>query len=184
MFLVVDNTRRKIRKEIQFNFNAMNIPCVIADLDHCAEYMPAALIIVTEKYLLDDVKYLSKMYDDTPVALWDGITDFCSFACKSYKDIYGLEVLNCSKGRLKLQNGKVFFGERRIFLTKTEFKILLYLFYTPGWHHKEHIAKYCLNNGKKDMAAVPVHICNINTKFERLAYTRIILFKRYVGYSM
>jgi len=97
MFLIVDNTRRKIRKDIQMKFNERNLPCIISDLDHCDLYMPAAIIIVTEKYLLEPVSYFAKIYDNSPVFLWDEITDFfTSFSMPFNTSLFVYSVCKCS----------------------------------------------------------------------------------------
>ncbi len=184
MFLIVDNTRRKFRNEVRFKFNEMSIPCIITDLNHCNDYMPAALIIVTEKYLMEDVQFLAKMYDDAPVVLWDESVDMCKFAFDTYERIYGDRIFDSSKGRLLLEKDEIYLGGRRMYFTKTETKIFYLLYYSPGWQDKEHIAKYCLENGEKDIGAVPVHICNINNKAIRRANARIIKFKRFEGYCI
>lgn len=182
MFLIVDNTRRKIRNEIQMKFNERNLPCIISDLDHCDLYMPAAIIIVTEKYLLEPVSYFAKIYDNSPVFLWDEKTDFFTFASEVYQETYGIKLLDSYKNMISLKDDKIYFKDRRIRLTKTEQKILYFLFYYPGYHDKEHISKFCLKDGVKDMDAVPVHICNINSKSKRIIYSRMISMTRFKGY--
>lgn len=182
MFLVVDNTRRKIRNIIQTRFNELNLPCIISDLDHCDLYMPAAIIIVTERYLLEPVKYFAKIYDDSPVFLWDEHTDFLKFAFDKYLEVYGIEIFNSFKSRITVGSENVYFANRRIWMTVTERRIFNYIFYFPGYHDKELIAKYCLKRGSKDMDSVPVHISNINAKAKRATYSKLISVKRYKGY--
>lgn len=182
MFLIVDNTRRKIKKQIQMKFNELNLPYIMTDLDHCDLYMPAAIIIVTERYLLEPVKYLAKMYDDSPVYLWDEETDFCEFAFNVYEECYGVKILEGKRRVIKIEEGRITCLNRRLRLTKTEQKIIYYLFYFEGYHLKEEIAKYCLQNGEKDMNSIPVHICNINNKSKRMTNHKIILMTRYKGY--
>lgn len=182
MILVVDNTRRKMRNEIYRIFYEAKIPCIVSDLDHCDYYMPAALIVVTERYLLEPVKYLAKMYDNSPVILWDEVTDFYEFVFNEYQKIYGFEIFTCFRNRVKAEGNLLYISNKRLRLTDTEHRIFNYLLYYPGYHLKDDIAKYCLKGGFNDMNAVPVHICNINNKAQRLNDRHIISVLRYKGY--
>lgn len=182
MFLVVDNTRRKMRNEIYRRFCEARLPCIVSDLEHCDYYMPAALIIVTERYLLEPVQYLAKMYNKSPVVLWDEKTDLYKFILDEYYKLYGVEIFNSFRNRIKTENELVYFSNKRMWFTETEQRIFNFLFYYPGYHLKDEISKYCLKDGIKDLNAVPVHICNINNKAQRINERHMILSLRYKGY--
>ncbi len=183
MFLIVDNTHRKIREEIKRKLNGVGVPCVIADVNHCDLYMPCALVIVTERYLLEDVKYISMLNGKSPVFLWDE-SDIIEFSAALYKELYDIDIFSSKQGRLVCKGNEILFCGKKLRLTKTEKRIIFFLNYSNGWHDREKLAAYCLKEGKKDKDAIPVHICNINAKAKRLTTNRLIKYKRYIGYSI
>lgn len=183
MFIIVDNTHRKVRKEIATEFNKSKLPYILTDLDHADEYMPCALIIVTEKYLYEDMKYISDLNGKTPVVVWDE-SNIVEFAKKAYYEIYGRTIFDFNKNRVYYDGDNVRFCSKRMWLTPTEKKIVCFLMYCDGWHYKEQIAAFCVRKGKKGVNSVPVHICNINQQSRRMTNTNLIYFKRYQGYMI
>ncbi len=184
MFLIIDNTQRKIRKTFKEEMLKRDIPCVISDLDHADMYLPAALVIVTEKYLLEEVKYVTSFYSDVPVVLWDENIDMIEFALSHFKNIYGIEFENSKINHAVVNYREVTYCGRPIKLTRSERRILYFLMYNKGWYSSEVIAAYCLKGGRRDKGAVPVHICNLNSKAKRLTPVHIIDCRRFSGYRM
>ena len=183
MFIIVDNTRRKIRTEIALRMHEANLPFIMTDLDHADEFMPCALIIVTEKYLYEDMKYISDLNGKTPVVVWDE-TDMAEFAKKTYFELYGREIFKFNKNRVFHDGKNVRFCSRRMHFTPTEKKIICFLMYCDGWHSKEQIAAFCLKKGKKAVNSVPVHICNINQISRRHTNNNLIFFRKLEGYMV
>lgn len=184
MFLIIDNTHRKIRNTLFSKLYALDLPVLLSDLEHADLYMPAALIIVTEKYLLKEAEYISAMYGNSPVVLWEDNCDFLSFAFDKYKEFTGCEITENLSYDLNLRGRTLYSGERCVKLSRTEKRILCYLIYNQGWNHKDIVAKYCMKNGIKDISSLPVHISNLNNKIKRITGRKFISSKRYVGYCI
>ena len=186
MFLIVDNTQRKIRKVLKSKLSSLDLPVVLADLAHADLYMPCSLIIVTEKYLVKEVEYIASMYGKPPVVLWDDSIDFVEFVFGEYKRLYNKEVLVDFAYNLSI-DGRFLVGNRRIVrISKTEKRILYFLLYNNGWYEKELVARYCLADGIKSIDSLPVHISNLNTKINKATVrnSNLIKTKRYVGYCI
>lgn len=178
MILVVDNTRRKMRKEIRELLRSKGIPCAVSVSDKIDMLLPASCVVVTERYLLEDVKYMVEFHETSPVYLYDTEKSFGDF------------VLECVNAHVKEAppnmefEDKLYYYGTPIPLTKTELLIARFLSEVPGWHTVENIAAYCLKNGKDGANNVSVHICNINQKCKRLTNVELIDCRRYSGYMI
>lgn len=184
MFLIIDNTRRKIRSSFREDMLSRDIPCVVSDTGHADMYMPVSLIIVTEAYLLEDVKYIASFHGNIPVVLWNEAVGMTDFALEKYREIYGVEFENSKINHTVAVGREITFCGRRINLTRSERRILYFLMYNKGWYSREVIAAYCLEGGASDKEAVKVHICNLNNKIKRIAPVHIIDCRRFSGYRM
>lgn len=183
MFLIVDNTHRKIRNTIKMRMNSALLPFILTDAEHADSFMPCGLIIVTEQYLYKDIKYISDINGKTPVIIWDE-SDIADFALNAYREIYGIQIFGTANGLIEFDGRNVKFYGKRLRLTPSEKKIVCFLMYSGGWHEKEQIAEFCLRSGRKGTESVPVHICNINNKAELATEAKIIKFRRFSGYSI
>lgn len=184
MFLIIDNTRRKIRNAFKEDMLKSDVPCVVCDMDHAEFYLPVSLIIVTEEYLINDAKYIASFHGDVPVVLWDPNVDMTQFAIAKYKEIFGTEFEYSKINHVVVTGREVSYCGRRLKLTRSERRILYFLMYNKGWYSSEVIAAYCLKGGAGDKNAVKVHICNLNNKVRKVAPIHIIDCKRFSGYRM
>ena len=184
MFLIIDNTQRKMRKIIKEEMMKKNIPCVVTDLNHADLYMPIPLVIVTEKYLYEDAVYIASFYGKSPVVVWDEKTDMITFALNKYKELYDIEFANSRIHHVVNINNEFTYCGKPFKLTPSEARIINFLQYSPGWYSRETIAAYCLKNGRKDKDAVNVHICNINNKSDKLIRIKVIDCRRFSGYRL
>ena len=184
MFLIIDNTKRKIRAAFKEEMMRRDIPCVVSDLDHADQFMPVSLIIVTEEYLVEEAKYVSSFYGSIPVVLWNENVDMTEFALSKYEEYYGIVFENSKINHAVACGRELTYCGRSIKLTRSERRILYFLMYNKGWYSSEVVAAYCLKGGKADKNAVPVHICNLNNKVRRVAPVHIIDCRRFSGYRM
>lgn len=169
MILIIDNTQRKLRNELRRKYMKSGIPCVVSDLEHAVEYMPCALIQVTEKYLRDDAKLLASMYGNIPVRVDDGVISGA------------LGIVSTS--HLESTETGVRFCSKRLHLTKTEKLIVnMLLMYDKGRITSEYIAVYCMV--KPNVSSVRAHICNINSKAKRATGIELIDCRRFKGYRL
>ena len=184
MILIVDNTHRKMCAEIRRSLLHDGIPCVVCDVDHCDEYMPIPLTIVTERYIMEDVDYISGFHGNPKAVLYDESVDFEDFVRNSFQSVYG-DVYKKSKiSRVKTTGDQLLFCGRPIHLTPVEKRILNLLQYAPRWYDRKEIANYCLSKGKNAAPSVNVHVCNMNTKANNIAGENIIECRRYSGYRL
>ena len=151
----------------------------MTDLDHFDRFLPAELIIVTEKYLIGDVKYLSDMYGQHTIVTLDGELPMPKEVLDTAKRHFG-NTDNIRKSRVTVKDGNVIFCGKKMFLTATERRILYLFLLSDKRYSDEMVTAFCLDNGK---SAVP-HIYNINRKARMLTGLDIIECKRYEGYHL
>ena len=191
MVLIVDNTRRKFRVPLRERFLAADVPCCVATPEQAVGLLPASIILVTEAYLLADVRYLSELYSPAPVLLHedtDTLYDYITaeldarLGAFSYHDI----------GRVATREGKTYFYRQILRLTHTEQRILNMLKFAPivsedekpVYYTAEQLAAFCMTRGVQAVGSIPVHIANINRKTICITGAPIIDNKRYCGYRI
>lgn len=192
MILIIDNTQRKFRTEIRKRLLSDNIPCVVADLSQYDEFLPAPFIVVTERYLLDEVAYLAGMHNQAPICLHEDVRDMYTYIVNAFLERFG-DIFGTSKiARVLTKNGEVLFCGKPLYLTKSESRILNMLKYAPTdpvtgekvYYSREQLAAYCMTDGRSAAGAVAVHICNMNQKANKIAGFDIVECKRYLGYRL
>ena len=168
MILIIDNTRRRLREELRHEYLKRMIPCVLSDLDHCAEYMPCSAVQVTEKYLLKDAAFVADMH---------GVTDvYCS------ENV--LEFAVPHREHMLLSSNGVVYCSKSIYLTKTERLIVrLLLFAVKGSVMPETVRAYCMSGSAK-LSSVCAHISNINKKAVSATGIPLIDCRRFEGYRL
>ena len=87
MVLIADNTERKMRNAARDALLEMGIPCAVAHTDRIEQdsYLPAGVIVVTERYLLDDVEYMSRLHRPSPIVLYNEDIPLPDFALSAYR---------------------------------------------------------------------------------------------------
>ena len=184
MILIADNTYRKMRVTIREKLLSECIPCAVANTDRIDAYLPAALIIVTEKYIYKDVKYLSDMHEFSPIVVFDEVGDFTEYV----RSVYDTHCRGAFEGerskRVIFDNGDYYFCSRKLYMTKTEKRILRALLSRDEWISAEHLSYYCLKRGRYDQKSIAVHVCNLNKKVRSVTGHDLILHRRYEGYRI
>ena len=182
MILIVDNTQRKMRKEIKDHLFSRCIPCAVTDTSRMDKYFPCDIIVVTERYILEDVKYMADIYKCPTVILYDEKEDLLSFVLRIYSEICEKQF---KKGFiLKFVNENLFFAGMPIRITDTQKMMVKMLSFADGWVTRESLALYCLRDSSSDTSAVSVHISNINKKVKEVTGLKLIEFKRFSGYRI
>lgn len=182
MLLIIDNTQRKFRKNIRENMHRRGIPCALTDSDRCAEFMPARAVFVTEDYLLKDAEYIAGIYS-VPHVLTVHPEDIESTAVRIFPENLSREQPRLSRRRIRYDGKDLYFCGKSLALTKTEKLIVTLLTLCNGWTDASIIAAYCMKN-TGDANSVAVHICNANAKALRATGQKLILCRRFSGYSI
>ncbi len=169
MLLIIDNTKRKLRNELHRKYMKMGIPCALSDMEHAPEYMPCAMIQVTEQYLYEDAVFLASMYGGIEVFVEEGFMPFAlGIVSVPHIEPVATGVRFCSK---------------RIYLTRTEKLIVhMLLMYDRGRVTPELAAAYCMSS--PSVSGIRAHICNINAKAKRATGIELIDCRRYEGYCL
>lgn len=169
MILIIDNTQRKLRNELRRKYMKSGIPCVVSDLEHAVEYMPCALIQVTEQYLRNDAMFLASIYGDIHVRVAE---DFIPAAIGIVSTLH-----------LQVTETGVRYCSKRLYLTKTEKLIVnMLLIYDKGRVTPKNAAAYCMV--KPNISSIRVHVCNINSKAKRATGIELIDCRRFEGYKL
>lgn len=184
MILIVDNTHRKMRTEIRDLLLSRCVPCAVTNTDKLDAFLPATVIIVTEKYLYEDVKYLSDMHEYSPIVVYNEKENFKEFVIAVYEEYCKNKYEAKDSRRVIFDEGRYYFCSKELFMTKTEKRIIRALLSKNGWMSAEHISYYCLKGGKEDPKSVAVHICNLNNKVFGVTRHNIISCRRYSGYRI
>lgn len=184
MILIVDNTQRKMRREIREYMLSRSIPCCVCDTDNADLYLPAGAVIVTEAYILSDVRYICGMNGNSPVLLCDDGNDIYKFT----DDVFGEYCLKRCNGkdsvRAFFENDRLIFRSKEIYLTKTQKRIVRMLLFADDWQTGEKISAYTLKKGRSDEQSVAVHICNINRNTRAVTGAELIECRRFSGYRI
>ena len=184
MILIVDNTYRKLPSQIREKLFCMGIPCAVTHSDGIDMFLPAGVVIVTEKYILEDVKYMAEMHTPSPVILYDEETDLFDFVYSAYCRYCKESSEGAEHLRIKYDGNGFIFCSKRIHTTKTEKRMLKMLLSVPSWFLPEQISAYCLKDSKADKGIVSVHVCNLNKKTAAATGRAIIDCRRYSGYKI
>ena len=183
LIIIVDNTKRKARNEIRNSFHEKNIPCVVTDSNHFGSFLPAELIIITENYLLDDVKYVGEMYGKLTYCICDENKPLiCSAEEIAISHFNGFG--DYKRSKITVKDGKTFFCGRKIKLTKTEQRILNMFLYSDKTYTAEAVAAFCLGSTNASACTAISHISKLNAKSKRLTGFALIKGKRYEGYTL
>lgn len=180
MLLIVDNTQRKIRREVRDALFSLCIPSAVTNTDKMDGYFPVGTVIATEKYIFSDVKYMADIYS-CPAFLYDEKEDLISFALKVFKERYNTSYKSFM---LEFSENELFVCKKHIRLTDTEKMIFKMLLCADDWITRESLAIYCLKDPSSDKSTVSVHISNINKKVKAATGFKLIEFKRFSGYRL
>ncbi len=181
LIIVVDDTARRIRYDIRPLLLEMSIPCIVTDSRHFDRFLPCELIIVTEKYLLDDVTYVASMYGKCDTVCIDEYLPMTDEVMKAITARFG-SFFEHSRERVTVSDGNVFYRGRRLYLTPTEMRILNLFLYSDKTYSPEAVAAFCLADVKRCSAST--HINRINSKARCAVGLPIIVNKRYKGYTL
>ena len=173
-----------MRSEIVSSFFKNGIPIAVSDTEHMDIYLPCDRIIVTERYILGDVKYLAAMYGKSEVTLYDESVSLGDFVLQIYNEHLRKRCEGEGHRRVELKGSSFTFFRKSVFLTGTEMRILRMLLYYRDWVSAERISLYCLRGSKADGASVAVHVCNINRKMKAATGFEMVEKKRYSGYKI
>lgn len=182
MICVIDNTSRGSRALIREHMLSCGMPCLLSDSEHFDRYLPCELIIVTEKYLIPDVRYLAQMYGnhhiisienesgDLPIEVWKAAASY--FGDISYY----------KKGCTALKDGDIVFCAKKLSLTDTELRIAKMLLLSEKSYTSEQISSFALKDPSP--SKVVSHVHRINEKAKLKTGFKLILSKRYCGYFL
>ncbi len=184
MLLIVDNTSRMMRKKIRETLFAESIPCAVTNTDKIDMYLPAGVIIVTEAYLLPDVKYMADMHAPSPIVVYDEKTDFYEFVHDVYDKYCRDECEGVNNLRCHFVNGELEYRRKSPRLTKTEKRIFKLLLYKKDWVSAEYLSLYCLKKSKPDPKCISVHVCNLNKSLQKTTGQSIVEHRRFCGYKV
>lgn len=167
MLLIIDNTKRKLREKLRAAYLKNGIPCALTDMKHAADFLPCAMIQVTERYLYDDAVFLASMYGKIPVTVSENV-EAVGIVSVPHIRMFPRGVCYCSKN---------------LYLTKTERLIVnMLLLYDADRVPIPLAALYCMKVPKP--ASLCVHVCNINAKAKRATGIDLIDCRRYSGYCL
>ena len=182
MILIVDNTHRKMRKEIKDELFSRHIPCAVIDSERMDRYFPCDIVIATERYIFNDVKYIADIYNSSTVVLYDEKEDLLSFVLRIYDDY---KAKHYKKNfALEMREMQLYFYRMPLKLTETESLIVKMLLFADEWVTRESLALYCLRDVSADTSAISVHISNINRKAKEITGLKLIKYKRFLGYRI
>ena len=193
MILIIDNTQRKFRADVRNIFLLRNVPCFMTETSQCDAYMPAALIVVTEQYLLDEVSYIAGVHrSNCPICVHEDLRDLYDYAIDAFSERYGDFFGTTKISRVLTRGGETLFCGRILYLTDCEKRILNMLKYAPIdpdtneriYYSKEQIAAFCMIDGLDAVGAVTVHISHMNSKANKATGFDIVECKRYMGYRL
>lgn len=180
MVLIVDNTQRKMRREVKEALFSLCIPCSVTSTEKMDRYFPVGAVIATEKYIFSDVKYMAEIYN-CPAYLYDENEDILSFVLKIYGERYNTSYKSFM---LEFSEEELYVCRKHIRLTDTEKMIFKMLLSAEDWTSKESLALYCLKDPCADKGTISVHISNINKKVKAATGFKLIEFKRFSGYRL
>ena len=191
MVLIIDNTRRKFRAPLRARFLDADIPCCVASLEQAVALLPASLVVVTEAYLIEDVRDLSALYCAAPVLLHESTDSLYDFVLEAITAHLG-SLSEHDVARVSTREGNTYFFRQRILLTRTERRILNMLKFAPidpatkapVYYPAEQLAAFCMPRGAQAVGSIPVHIANINRKTICSVHLPIIENKRFHGYRI
>lgn len=183
MILIADNTERKMRNITKNALFEMCIPCAVVHTDRIDAYLPSGVIVVTERYLMSDVKYMSEMHRRSPILLYDEKSSLLDFALAAYGE-YCMK--NTGPGfPLSIGEDSISIRGVAIPMTKTQIRIIRMLLISSDWESGERLALYCLKKRRTpNIKSIAVHVCNINNKVKRVIGINLILKRRYSGYAL
>lgn len=181
MVLIVDNTQRKLRKEIRDALFSRCIPCAVTNTEKMDAFFPTRIVIATEEYLFYDVSYLADIYNCDAV-LYDQNEDLLSFVLRIFSEHYN-ESFHKSF-MLEFVDEELFVCKKHIRLTDTERMIFKMLLCSENWVTKDSLALYCLRDPSSDQGSISVHISNINKKVKAATGLKLVAFKRFSGYRL
>ncbi len=180
MILIVDNTKRKMREKTRADLFNRGIPCVVATTESMDRFLPCDVIIVTERYIFEDAKYIADIYNSSCVILYEE-KDLFDYAL----NIHNEKCLLKYYGRMiEYENGMFYFCSSTINFTKTEKRIIACLCCMPDWVSFEVLSAFCLKAAKNSSDSIAVHVCNINSKARKVTGHEIIECRRYCGYRL
>ena len=182
MILIVDNTHRKMRKEIKDELFSRHIPCAVIDSERMDRYFPCDIVIATERYIFNDVKYIADIYNSSTVVLYDEKEDLLSFVLRIYDDYKAKHYKKTFA--LELREMQLYFYRMPLKLTETESLIVKMLLFADDWITRESLASYCLRSQVPDVGSISVHISNINRKAKAVTGLSLIQYKRFSGYKL
>ena len=185
MILICDNTKRKMRDQIRGRLLSEGIPCAVCHTDDIDRHLPAGVIVVTERYIADDVSYMADMHRPrSEIFIFGEDRPIYDFVSESYESTCKKRSLGEGYSHVSATDDGIVFCNRFIPMTKTEKRIVRMLMALPEWQSAEKIALYCLKDAGAEPAQVAVHICNLNKKAILSVGRGIIDCKRYLGYRI
>ncbi len=186
MILIVDNSERKYIGQTRDAILAKGIPCAASKLvDSLDLLFPARLCIVTERYLLEDVKFMASFHSKkTCIKLIEETKDFVNTVLREYEEFYKEDMERAKKARLSFHNKCLCYCGMFTTLTGSEMRIINLLIALRDYCSWEMIKAYCLKGSKTNQGSVAVHISNINAKVQRMFSEDLIECKRFIGYRL
>ena len=185
MILIADNTKRKIRDEIREMLLSEGIPCAVCHTDDIDRHLPAGAVVVTERYIAPDVRYMEEMHRPrTPVFIFDEDRPLYSFVKEVYEEFCRKKADGEGYSHVSVTDKGVIFCNCFIRTTKSELRIIRQLLSMPEWHTAEKITLYCMKNSRSDFGHAAVHISNLNRKARKASGKNLIDCKRYLGYRI
>lgn len=184
MILIVDNTRRKIRKELKDLFFKNCVPCHIVHSDKMTFFMPTHYVMPTEEYLIRDIKYCSDMFSEQEVVEYDESVPLITYCTEILNNTFLCKYKNYRCKNIRIIDGKIWFCGKNIRLTKTERRIFNMMLYSNEYYSADIIGAFCLSeNARNHEGTIKVHIHNINKKALYLTGHKLIAHRNYKGYK-
>lgn len=184
MILIVDNTKRKMRSILRENLLEKAVPCALSGSDGIDICLPTAACIVTEKYLYNNVSYMTSIRSPSSLCLYSGEDEIFDLVAGVAEELLLRIKEKESQYHLVFNEGEILYCGKLLCLTKTELRILRMLLLCEGWQTKDKIARYCTNDPVSDENSIPVHICNINKKATSVSGRILVEKRRYCGYRL
>lgn len=186
MILIVDNSERKYIGQTRNAILAKGIPCAASRIvDSLDLLFPARLCIVTERYLLEDVKLMASFHQKkTCIKLIEETKNFADLVLSEYEKFYREDMESALKARLTFHNRSLGYCGMYTSLTMSEMRIMNLLIASRDYCSWEMINGYCLKGKKNNQGSVAVHISNINAKIRKMFSEDIVECKRFQGYRL